>query len=103
MKIRVCGFDWDAGNAAKCETHGLSRPEIEAFFGGELQIVHDLKHSLVEDRFIAVGYGPKQRPMLVIFSLRERDAAFAIRPISARFMHPKEARKYEKTHPKVQE
>lgn len=101
MKLAVSGFEWDTGNASKCEKQGLSRSEIEEFFKGEFQVVFDLKHSRVEDRFVAVGYHPARRPMLVVFSLREREGGVFIRPISARFMHDRELEKYEKTYPKT--
>ena len=30
MNLRVTGFDWDGGNRAKCQKHGVSIAEIEA-------------------------------------------------------------------------
>jgi hypothetical protein len=32
MNSRVSGFDWDEGNRAKCQKHGVSIPEIEELF-----------------------------------------------------------------------
>ena len=99
MGIEISGFDWDEGNAAKCESHGLSRSEIEEFFRSDIQLVYDFKHSLLEERFLAVGYGRGHRPMLVVFSRREQKGGVLIRPISARFMHSKEALALSKTDP----
>ena len=31
MRLRVSGFDWDEGNRGKCQKHGLSISQIEAF------------------------------------------------------------------------
>jgi uncharacterized DUF497 family protein len=32
MALHANGFDWDKGNRAKCEKHGLSVPAIEGLF-----------------------------------------------------------------------
>ena len=29
MNVGVAGFDWDAGNRAKCQKHGVSVAEVE--------------------------------------------------------------------------
>ncbi len=58
MPDAVDGFDWDAGNIAKCIRHGASR---------------------------------------VAFTIHEVKGARLIRPISARFMHAKEQRRYEQS------
>lgn len=40
------GFDWDAGNWAKCQKHGVSIGEIEALFRSDtLDIEADDAHS----------------------------------------------------------
>ncbi len=55
MDLRVSGFDWNEGNRAKCQKHGLSIAQIEALFAGGLRIASDPKHSADENRLIAVG------------------------------------------------
>lgn len=92
MAISVEGFDWDEGNTAKCQKHDLSLEEIEEFFHGQVFVAPDLKHSQNEERFLAVGRSSSGKPMFVAFTLRDN----LIRPISARYMHEKEARQYEK-------
>jgi len=92
MNIRAEGFEWDEGNIAKCQKHGLSLEEIEAFFRSKIFVAPDLKHSEKEERFLAVGYSSGGKPMFVTFTLRGN----LIRPISARYMHKKEAQNYEK-------
>lgn len=93
MAIKVKGFDWDEGNTAKCQKHGLSTEEIEMFFRSDLYVGPDIKHSALEQRFLAVGRSScrNSQPMFVVFTLRNG----LIRPISARYMHEKEAMKYE--------
>jgi len=96
MKIRVLGFDWDKGNRDKCRKHGLDLLEIEAFFKQEsVYITPAPNHSEKETRYLAAGWSPNGKPMLVVFAIREKAGELLIRPISARYMHRKEARKYE--------
>lgn len=88
-------FDWDNGNTAKCEKHGLTRAEIEAFFRAEPRVAPDPAHSSAEQRFIAVGATPGGRPAFVAFCWR----AGKIRPVSARYMHAREVKRYEESPP----
>jgi uncharacterized DUF497 family protein len=55
MDLIVEGFDWDAGNSAKCESHGVSIGEIEAVFRDQPRVAPDPAHSAFEDRLIAIG------------------------------------------------
>jgi uncharacterized DUF497 family protein len=91
MNIQEDGFEWDEGNIAKCQKHGLSLEEIEAFFRSKVFVSPDVKHSGEEERFLAVGSSRDGKPMFVVFTLRDN----LIRPISARYMHKKEAQNYE--------
>lgn len=88
------GFDWDDGNVAKCQKHGLSIGDIEAALEAPTQIAPDDRHSWAEERFIAIAVHATGRAMFVAFTLRERDGKTLLRPISARFMHAKEAFRY---------
>ncbi|NEP59700.1 MAG: BrnT family toxin [Symploca sp. SIO2G7] len=89
----VTGFDWDTGNRSKCQKHGMTIRDIEAFFRSHVRFVApDIKHSESEARFLAVGrMPPNNRPVFVAFTMRDD----LIRPISARYMHEKEAKLYE--------
>lgn len=91
----IDGFDWDQGNLAKCQKHGVPVAEIEVLFHQDHQIAPDLKHSAVESRQLAVGRSASGRPMFVVFTLRERDGKQLLRPISARYMHAEEIERYE--------
>jgi uncharacterized DUF497 family protein len=95
--LLASGFDWDAGNREKCQKHGVSIAEIEAVLGGDPQIAPAPRRSFTEERFIAVGRTPERRPLFIAFTLRVRDGACLVRPISARYMHAKEIRRYEAT------
>jgi len=96
IKIQATGFEWDAGNSEKCKKHGLSLDEIEGFFRqGNIYIAPDIKHSQKEQRFLAAGKSTDGKPMFVVFTLRKRDCNYSIRPVSARYMHEREAKKYD--------
>jgi uncharacterized DUF497 family protein len=86
MNLRVTGFDWDSGNRAKCQEHGVSLAEIEALFQGTPRIAPDPKHSGTEDRRIAMGRTSTGRPIFVAFTLRTKNR---------RHMHAKEIAAYE--------
>ena len=102
--MKVDGFDWDSSNTFKSETkHGLFRDVIESFFQGKIWVAPDLKHSHEEDRFLALGFGPNEKPMIVAFTFRFKAGLKLIRPISARYMHAKEASKYEQAFTKNEE
>jgi uncharacterized DUF497 family protein len=87
------GFDWDAANRVKCQTHGVSLREIEWVLQHGA-VAPDLVHSMAEQRFIAVGRTQEGRAAFVAFTLRLRDGHWLARPFSARYMHAKEARRY---------
>lgn len=88
------GLDWDDGNLAKCQKHGVSIEEIAAMFAGEPFYSPDIVHSVTEQRFLATGRTAQGRPLYVVFTIRERDGGRYVRPISARYMHAKEAALY---------
>ena len=84
------------GNSGKCQKHGVSIAEIEAMFGGTVLVASDPAHSVKEERFKAIGTNAEGRKILVAFTLRTRDGETFLRPVSARYMHQKEIRTYEK-------
>jgi uncharacterized DUF497 family protein len=96
INIRTLAFDWDDGNRDKCQIHGLTLDEIEAFFRQDrLYIAPDLKHTEDEQRLLAAGRSPlNNHSMFVVFTLRGDEDARLIRPISARYMHQREAERY---------
>ena len=55
MDVSVAGFDWDAGNRAKCKKHGVSVVEVEGLFSRPLFIIPDASHSQSEERLRAIG------------------------------------------------
>jgi uncharacterized protein len=96
IDLNVSGFDWDAGNRTKCRKHGVSLAQIEALFAHNPRIAPDLKHSVDEDRLIAVGRISTGRPVFVAFTTRTKNGRRLIRPVTARYMHAKEIAAYEK-------
>lgn len=103
IKMQVNGFDWNEGNREKCQKHGLSQKEIEYFFQQkEVLVTPDPKHSNDEERYLAIGRSQKQKPMFVVFTLRDVNGEILIRPISARYMHEKETKRYEEERAKIE-
>jgi uncharacterized DUF497 family protein len=100
--MKYDGFDWDNGNLFKnLIKHKLTKSEIEYFFMGNLFISPDLKHSNLEERFLAIGETLNFRFMIVAFTIRIHKEKKLIRPISARYMHEKEIKKYKKLFTQV--
>jgi|SRR5665213_2269357 len=96
MDQPVAGFDWDDGNREKCRQHGVLIADIEVLFRQEIWVIPDPSHSASETRFRAIGIDAKGRHLFVAFTLRNRQGMRLVRPISARYMHKKEVRHYEK-------
>jgi len=96
MTLQANGLDWDQGNRAKCEKHGLSTSVIESLFTRPLAILPDTAHSQRERRFRAIGRTDKGRGVFIVFTLRRKGDELLIQPISPRYMHKKEIDTYEK-------
>ena len=106
MVLQFDGFDWDRGNRAKCQKHGLSIALIESLFARPLAILPSAADSQDERRFCAVGQTGNGRRVFLVFTLRRKGDKHGgdkqlIRPISARYMHKKEIESYEKESPGV--
>ncbi|MGD1014982.1 MAG: BrnT family toxin [Roseiarcus sp.] len=86
--MKFGGFDWDSGNLPKCLGHGVSVQEIEALFAGEVFIVRD-RIVAGERRMLGFGEGAG-RWIFCAFTWR----GAKIRPVSVRYMHDKEVRRY---------
>jgi uncharacterized DUF497 family protein len=97
----LAGFDWDAGNRAKCQKHGVSVADIEALFSSPLLIIPDADHSKTETRIRALGKTSTGRMVFLVFTVRLKGGRRLIRPISARYMHAKEIASYEKENPQL--
>ena len=95
MTLHANGFDWDEGNRAKCEKHGLSVSAIEGLFARPLAVLPASGHSAGESRFLAVGRTDVGRGVFIVFTVRRKGDQVLIRPISARYMHKKEIEAYE--------
>ena len=103
-KTAFSGFEWDAGNRGKCQKHGVSIQEIEhVLTHAETLITPDPKSPARESRFLAIGRTRQGRYTFVVFTPRQRAAGARLRPISARYMHRREIRKYEQEIARAQE
>ena len=99
--MEFSGFDWDRGNIEKCQKHSISAKLIESVFERPVAILPDKTHSRTEQRLRAIGKTAEGRAIFVVFTLRRRGDDIIIRPISARYMHAKEVKSYEKENPNL--
>ena len=76
--------------------------EIEEFFKQDVLVAPDVRHSQGEKRLLAVGRSQNGKGMMVVFTLRESKGNVLIRPISARYMHEKERKRYEQESTKIE-
>jgi uncharacterized DUF497 family protein len=99
MRNVVVGFDWDGGNREKCQRHGVSVADIEFVLMSAPRVAPDPAHSDDEERFIGIGRTAEGEAIFVAFTFRMKGDERLIRPISARHMHKKEIKAYEKKSP----
>ena len=85
--MRFEGFDWDSGNLPKCVSHGVSLKQIEALFAGDVYIVRGTDVGGERRVLCFEGSG---RWIFCVFTWRGN----RIRPVSVRFMHEKEVKRY---------
>ncbi|MFZ0679397.1 BrnT family toxin [Candidatus Binatus sp.] len=103
QKVTFSGFAWDNANRSKCQKHGVSIAEMEHVLAhAKTLIVPDLKNSRAEPRFLAIGPTEEGRYTFVVFTPRQTRSGIFMRPISARYMHRKEIKKYEQEIARVQ-
>jgi uncharacterized DUF497 family protein len=101
MAQRIAAFEWDHGNSAKCQKHGLTQAAIESCFARPVLVLPDEGHSQTEERLRAIGRDQDGRHVFIVFTVRTRGRQSVIRPISARYMHAKEIAHYEKENPNL--
>ena len=99
--MEFTGFNWDLGNRAKCQKHGLTRDDIESVFDRSVVILPDKPNSQKEKRYRAIGTTRHGRRAFIIFTLRQSIEGTLLRPISARYMHQEEVELYEKNYTDV--
>ena len=66
--MRILGFDWDEHNRRKLDDHELDPESVEELFETGDPLV--IRHPSVAGRFLALGFVPDGRFVLVVF---ERD------------------------------
>ena len=90
MLVELSQFDWDEGNKAKILKR-MSVEVAESAFLGEPQVFFDEAHSGEEPRWFLMNVVDK-RAVALIFTVRSNK----IRIVSARYMHAREVKKYDK-------
>jgi uncharacterized protein len=93
--LETCtGFDWDNVNTLKIrERHGVTPEEAEdVFFHEPLVVRSDVRHSMREKRYYALGQTASGRLLFAVFTVRRK----LIRVSSARDMNRNETDRYKK-------
>jgi len=104
QRIAFSGFEWNEGNRQKCQKHGVSVGEIEYVLAhAETLVTPDPKNRRSESRFLAIGRTDRGRYTFVVFTPRSYHGGVRLRPISARYMHKREIRKYEQATSRTEE
>jgi len=87
-------FNWDKGSLEKnWKKHKVHFKEAEeVFFNKPLKIFLDIRHSIVEKRFQALGVTDNRRKLTIFFTIRNKK----IRIISVRNQNKKEEKRYVK-------
>ncbi|MCO5350338.1 MAG: BrnT family toxin [Bryobacteraceae bacterium] len=98
--LSCTGFEWDEDNLLKnWDRHRVSPEEAEdLFFNEPLVIRNDVRHSVREKRYYALGRTDTGRRLFVAFTIRKN----LIRMISVRDRNAKETAIYalhEENHP----
>ncbi len=76
--------------------------EIENALASEtLVVIPDTKHSKDEGRYFAVCRTAQGRDLFVGFTFRMIAGRKLLRPVTARYMHRKEVKRYEQTQTKI--
>jgi uncharacterized DUF497 family protein len=78
-------FDWDDGNREKCAKR-VPLQEIEALIDDPRTLIAGDPYE-GETRFRAIGHNAEGRPLLVVFTMREKGGERYVRPVSARYRH----------------
>lgn len=92
----IVGIEWDDGNREHCQKHGVTLAEAEEVLRGPLYRLPDRAHSHTEARLRAIGRTTSGRHVFAVYTVREREGALWLRPVSVRFMHKHEVETYEK-------
>ncbi|HXB98219.1 MAG TPA: BrnT family toxin [bacterium] len=95
LEHQFSGFVWDEKNLDQnLAKHGVDRANIEAMFRHGARWFRDDQDGHAGARCLAMGRDARGRPMVVAFDLLTLGPTPLLRPISARRLKVKEARRY---------
>lgn len=95
----MIGFEWDTAKAnSNKKKHGVSFEEAQSVFYDEFAVqFFDEKNSMLEDRFLLLGFSDEARLLIVCHC--ERDRGNIVRIISARKATKNEINYYQEARP----
>lgn len=94
-------FEWDTGNTSKnFEKHLVTNQEAEeVFINQPLVVIADIKHSMTERRFQALGKTNNNRPLFLSFTIRNNKVRIiSIRKVIPKFQSEVEERDFWLNH-----
>jgi hypothetical protein len=96
IEIMTTNFEWDKDKAKiNLRKHDISFNEAKTVFEDPYSLtLDDPTHSILEDRFLTIGYSSQNRLLLVVHTERQGH----IRIISARRVTKHERRIYEQSN-----
>ncbi len=94
-RASVHGVEWDEGNRSKCQKHGMTIADVEHVLMEGRAIFVPARSGSDDERLVAIGVTAAGRYAFVVVTPRPHEGRLMLRPVSARFMHGREIRKYE--------
>jgi len=74
--VRVSTFDWEKQNIEKVEAHDLGPDDVEFLFAFGDPVFR--RHATIPGRFIALGFVPDGRFVLVVFAYNRKHKAVRV-------------------------
>ena len=93
-------FDWDDANLEHTAKHGVTPSEIEFVLSNNPMIRPDPYPPEIEQRWRGIGANTQGDMLFIVFMVKGDTDTLTLRPISARQMHKREVKKYERQREK---
>ncbi len=74
--MRVSTFEWNRANVEKLEAHDLGPDDVECLFAFGDPVFR--RHARIPGRFIALGFVPDARFLLVVFAYNKKRRAVRV-------------------------
>lgn len=99
-EIKPIQFEWDDANLEHTAKHGVTRSEIEFVLNNNPMIRPDPYPPEIEQRWRGIGPDAAGDMLFIVFMVKAEADRLTLRPISARRMHEREVKKYDRQREK---